>query len=361
MKYIISCAICLLYFFGQAQKIEIGEIKTIKSTFLDEARAYWVYLPEHYSDKKYKDQRYPVIYLLDGEKYFHVASGIVKNLSSGYYPQMPECIVVAIKNTERSRDLTPTHVSKLSYKSGGSGKFDAFINKELIPEINKNYKTLNFRILVGHSFGGLFTLNTLFKNTKSFNAYVAIDPSLWWDNSILVKELEPILKTKEFTGNTLFFANANSLGNPKKPSKQHFAHFEAKKKLINLVETTIPKNLNYNIKYYEDEDHGSVVLSALVDAFRWVFRGFRINVKELIENPSLLQKHYHDLSTRLGFSFQPQSAYLDRVVNLSVKRETKENINKLHNIIKKLYPENKYLINKYQARFKGYSQKRFGI
>jgi len=63
----------------------------------------------------------------------------------------------------------------------------------------------------------------------------------------------------------------------------------------------------------------------------------------------------------LGFSFQPQSAYLDRVVDLSVKRGTKENINKLHNIIKKVYPENEYLRNKFQARFKEYSQKRFGI
>ncbi|NIJ44653.1 hypothetical protein FHR24_001092 [Wenyingzhuangia heitensis] len=329
-----------------AQEINIGKVKKIQSKALGQEREYWVSIPEHYNDEKYKDQHYPVIYLLDGEKYFHVVSGIVKNMSSGYYPLMPESIVVAIKNIDRSRDLTPTEVSSLSYKSGGASKFQAFIEQELIPEIEKQYKTLDYKILVGHSFGGLYTLNTLFKNPKAFNAYLAIDPSLWWDNNVLVNKLDAVLKTTNFKGNTLFVADANSIGSQKKPSQQHYAHAKAKKEAIKLIDTTVPKNLNYQIKHYKEEDHGSVVLPAFIDGFRSVFKGFRVDVKALMKDPPLLKTQYDVLSSRLGVEFKPQSVYIDKVVDLCIKRGGEENAKILHQINMDLYPENSFLKNK---------------
>lgn len=149
----------------------------IISKVLNEERTYNGYLPEHYNDKNFPNQKYPVIYLLDGEKYFHVVSGLVKNLSNGYYPQILERIVVAVKNTNRSRDLTPTKVN-LPYENVGGDHFELFLQNELIPTISKNYRTLDYKILIGHSFGGLFVINTLLNNSELFNVYVAIDPSL---------------------------------------------------------------------------------------------------------------------------------------------------------------------------------------
>ncbi|MEL0652349.1 alpha/beta hydrolase-fold protein [Algibacter sp. TI.3.09] len=347
MRKLIIYTFCLFSFLSQSQNIEIGQIKTIKSKELNEVREYWVYLPENYSNPDFKNQKYPIIYLLDGEKYFHVLSGMVKNQSNGYYPLIPECIVVAIKNTNRSRDLTPTAVSSLSYQNGGADKFEAFISKELIPEINKNYNTLDYKILVGHSFGGLFAINTLLNESRDFNAYIAIDPSLWWDNEVLVKKLERIIKTTDFKSSTLFLANANSIGSQKEPSKQHDAHFIAKKNMLKLIEATSPKSLNFDTKYYKDEDHGSVVLPSLIDGLRSVFKGYRINVKALIKEPSLLDKHFQDLSEKLAFPFKPQAAYLDRVVDLAVKRNEKENAIILNNINKKIYPDNLYLKEKF--------------
>lgn len=347
MKSTIVYLMCLFSFFSQAQKIEIGEIKKIQSEYLDEQREYWVFLPEHYSDEKYKEQQYPVIYLLDGEKYFHVVSGIVKNLSNGYYPQMPECIVVAIKNTDRSRDLTPTSNSKSPNKFGGADKFEDFVCQELIPEINRSYKTLDYKILIGHSFGGLFVFNTLLKNTKYFNGYIAIDPSLWWDKEFVVRELKSAVKRTDFKGSTLFFANANSVSGQKNPSKQHYAHAEAKEKAIEIMETTVPENLNSLVKTYANEDHGSVVLPSFIDGLRFVFKGFRIDVKALIKNPSILEQQYQDLSSKLGFVFQPQCAFLDKVVDLSLKKGQKENAEILHAMNKNLYPGNIYIRNKF--------------
>lgn len=221
MRTVYIFLFLLISSFTYAQKIEIGEIKTLQSAQLKEKREYWIYLPNHYSDEKYKSQKFPVIYLLDGEKYFHVISGIVENLSAGYYPQMPECIVVGIKNSNRSRDLTPTADSSYNYTSGGAKEFENFITLELLPEINKNYRTLNYNMLFGHSFGGLFTINTLLNKPKSFNAYIAIDPSLWWDDKFVIKEADSLLSSINFNKRTLFFAKANSIKDQIKPSKQH--------------------------------------------------------------------------------------------------------------------------------------------
>ncbi|AUC21344.1 hypothetical protein BTO15_04130 [Polaribacter sejongensis] len=346
MRNIIVFAFCLMSFLSQAQKIEIGEVKTIQSKILDEEREYLVSLPENYSNKNFANQKYPVIYLLDGEKFFNVTTGIVQKLSDGYYPLMPECIIVAIKNTNRSRDLTPTKVTSLSYENGGSKKFESFITEELITKVNQTYRTLDYKILIGHSFGGLFAFNTLLKNPSEFNAYLIIDPSLWWDDNVLVKKLESNLETIDFKGSTLFFANANSKGNQKDPSKQHFAHFEAKRKALQLMEVTAPKNLNYHVKFFNDEDHGSVVLPSLIDGLRTIFNGFRINVKELVKNPSILETQYNLLSKNIGFNLKPQGAYIDRVVDLAIKLKEKENAIILNTIHQKQDPDNVYLKEK---------------
>jgi predicted alpha/beta superfamily hydrolase len=348
MRNIIVYAFCFISFLSQAQKIEIGELHTIKSKILDEEREYFVSLPENYSNKNFANQKYPVIYLLDGEKYFNVTTGIVQKLSDGYYPLMPECIIVAIKNTNRSRDLTPTKVTSLSYENGGSKKFESFITEELITKVNKTYRTLDYKILIGHSFGGLFAFNKLLKNPSEFNAYLIIDPSLWWDNNVLVKKLKSSIGTIDFKGSSLFFANANSIGNQKEPSKQHFAHFEAKKEALKLIEVTTPKNLNYHVQFYKDEDHGSVVLPALIDGLRSIFKGFRINVKELVKNPFLVDEKYNALSKTIGYQLKPQAPYLDRVVDLAIKFGEKENAKILNNINLKLDSENIYLKQKFK-------------
>lgn len=347
MKIFIACILFLASLTSYAQKIEIGAIEIIHSEILQEEREYWIYLPEHYSDEKYKEQEYPIIYLLDGEKYFHVVSGIVNNFSSGYYPIMPECIVVAIKNTNRARDLTPTTMADMGYESGGSSKFEYFITKELMAKINGTYRTMDYKILMGHSFGGLFTMNALFKKANSFNAYVAIDPSLWWDDALFVKGLGDKLHWLDFDKRTLFLANANSLGYPKKAGKQDNAHFKAKEMAIKKMNANIPKNLNLNIKTYPEEDHGSVVLPSIIDAFRFIFKGYRANAKEVMKNPALLRTHYQEVSDKLGFDFKPQCAYIDGIVDLLIERHQLEKAEILHHLNMDLYPTNKYLQEKF--------------
>jgi predicted alpha/beta superfamily hydrolase len=185
----------------QPKQIVIGSIDTIQSKILNEKREVWIYVPGSASDTTYSKQRYPVVYLLDGESHFSSVVGMIQQLNFAYV--CPEMIVVGILNTDRTRDLTPTHTDSWSFldfvldsdyckNSGGGEKFISFMEKELMPYIDSLYPSAPYRILIGHSFGGLTVMNTLIHHTNLFKAYVAIDPAMSWDNQKLLEEAKTV-------------------------------------------------------------------------------------------------------------------------------------------------------------------------
>src|SRR4051812_2171161 len=181
--------------------VGIGTKDSLQSAILNEEREVWIHVPDDYSAKD-TTKRYPVLYLLDGDAHFYSVVGLIHQLSSVNGNDVcPRMIVVAIPNANRTRDLTPTHVESKKESendffkpSGGGEKFTDFIERELIPYIDKNYPTTNDRMLVGHSLGGLMVINTLVKRPHVFNKYIAIDPSLWWDEQKSLKEYEQALQ-----------------------------------------------------------------------------------------------------------------------------------------------------------------------
>ena len=165
-------------------EFKIGTSKVINSHILQEKRKVWIYLPEGYDNSRTK---YPLLYLLDGNTYFHTTTGLVDFLS--FAGDIPKLIIVGIENVNqdtRYRDFTPTQAKGFHGEdiptSGGADNFLRFLKKELVPFIEKNYRTEPFKIIVGTSMGGLFTSYALIKEPGVFNAYFAISPSLGWDN-----------------------------------------------------------------------------------------------------------------------------------------------------------------------------------
>src|SRR5579862_8259454 len=151
MKKLIIISIVAL-FAGLAcqhnDKITLGTVDKVNSKILKEERKIWVYVPNSGNNDVYAKQRYPVLYLLDGDAHFYSVVGMIHQLSSVNGNTIcPEMIVVGIPNTDRTRDLTPTNSltgpdgSKISdFKtSGGGEKFESFIEKELIPHIDSVY------------------------------------------------------------------------------------------------------------------------------------------------------------------------------------------------------------------------------
>src|SRR5437016_3220945 len=134
----------------EERAIKIGERFTLESKILNEVRPYLIYLPASYHAQVFAPKRYPVLYLLDGDAHFQSASGVVQFMSASINGniQIPELIIVAIPNTRRTRELTPTHTTR-GYggkeepnlaSSGGGESFLRFMGEELIPHIQAEYR-----------------------------------------------------------------------------------------------------------------------------------------------------------------------------------------------------------------------------
>ena len=151
----------------------------IYSELIADSFHVFVSIPDdYYSNEK----KYPVLYVLDGDVAFGMASGIARYLQIG--DNIPELIIVGIGYGEldkaagekRRRDYRPT-------PTGGAENFLNFLNEQLIPHIDSKYRTIpDDRIVNGYSIGGLFALYTLFTKPETFNRYIIGSPTLTWDN-----------------------------------------------------------------------------------------------------------------------------------------------------------------------------------
>jgi predicted alpha/beta superfamily hydrolase len=192
------------------------EVKIFHSKILGEDRRIYIQMPA----KMKRYEKYPVLYLLDGEAHTQMAGGQVQYLSEAY-KIIPSLIIVGIENTDRTRDLTPTHSiigpdgkpdtssNAFGKSSGGGENFLQFIKQELMPYIEGNYPTAPYKILSGHSLGGLMALYSLVHHPEFFNAYIAISPSLQWDNEVMLRQVAEKLDPKKISSIILFFSDAN--------------------------------------------------------------------------------------------------------------------------------------------------------
>lgn len=268
----------------------------INSAVLGEERTILVRVPPGYETNKL---RYPVIYMTDGNAHIGHTSSTVEFLARN--GRMSEMIVVGIVNTDRTRDLSPTHVtttvagggSALQFPtSGGADKFIKFIETELFPEIEKRYRTNPYRILAGHSLGGLFAIHTMISRPELFGSYVAVSPALQWDNQVIVKRAEDFFKARKEWQATLFM----SLGHEPGPIEDGFYQ------LKQILEKNQTKGFEWKAQVLDDEDHGSVVLHSHYLALRKVFDGWQVqrdpNSGQVSGGFKGVEEHYQKLSQK---------------------------------------------------------------
>ncbi|KAA0230912.1 alpha/beta hydrolase [candidate division KSB1 bacterium] len=167
-------------------RVEIpgSQLQKITSAIVGQEYDLYIHLPRNYGSK---DQKHPVLYLLDAQWDFPLVTAIFgQQFYDGFLPGL---VIVGItwggKNPNhdslRARDLTPNNAAPL-LQSGGAPKFLAFIKQELIPFIESKYLVSGDRTLMGSSFGGLFTLYALFSETELFQRYVLTSPAVGWAN-----------------------------------------------------------------------------------------------------------------------------------------------------------------------------------
>lgn len=326
-KLILSILTVILSLGALAQKdnkVTIGTIDSIQSKILNEQRKIWIYVPSSWSaDSK---QRYPVVYLLDGDAHFYSVVGMIQQLSQVNGNTIsPEMIVVGIPNTDRTRDLTPTHVdadppfidSASSKTSGGGERFVSFIEKELMPRIDSLYPTQPYKMLIGHSLGGLTVMNVAINHTKLFNSYICIDPSMWWDKMNLLNTTKKSLREKNFSGTTLYLGIANTMNESMDITKVRSdtsigtRHIRSILDLDKYIKDQKQNGLRYESKYYSNDDHGSIPLIAEYDAFRFIFNKYRFKLSfkdftdPTVDLVNKLEKHYQEVSKLFGYKLSP--------------------------------------------------------
>jgi uncharacterized protein len=250
----------------------LGVVDRIQSKLLGEERILNIYLPAGYN--KNDTIHYPVTYLLDGsadEDFIHVV-GLYQFNSFEWINRVPQSLVVGIATVDRRRDFTyPTTIEKDKKKyptTGHSDKFINFIENELQPFIERNYKTNSSRTLIGESLGGLLATEILLKKPALFNKYIIVSPSLWWDNGSLLNQSSPVLQ-ENFTQNTSVYIGVGKEGLT--PTEiQRVMEVDANL-LAEKIKATKSKFVNVYFDYLPEEDHATIMHQAVSNALKMLY------------------------------------------------------------------------------------------
>jgi hypothetical protein len=295
--------------FGQisdSSKRMGAEIKIFYSKILGEKRKISIQTPTLMN----QFDNYPVLYVLDGEAQALMIGGQVSYLSESY-KIIPNLIVVGIENTDRMRDLTPTHTiigpngkPDTSERSpmkttGGGEKFLQFIREELMPYIERQYHPAPYNILAGHSLGGLMAIYCLVNHPDYFNAYIAISPSLQWDDKIMLRETDQRLNNKMPQNKLIFFCDANE--DPAFHQNQLYLDSLLKQKNIT--------GWQYKRNFYPDETHISEPVKAFYDGIRFVYPDWHLPYNSSAFRKTISSRiiidHFETLSKRYGYKVIP--------------------------------------------------------
>jgi len=300
IRLLSGVAVLLLISSAAIAQPATGTVKrfSIKSTVLGEDRVILVRTPVGYETNKVS---YPVLYMTDGDAHMgHTASTIEFLTQNG---RISDLILVGVTNTDRTRDLTPVKSSnknaagELQFPtSGGADNFLKFFETELIPEIEKEYRVQPYRILAGHSLGGLFAIHAMITKPGLFNSYVAVSPSLQWENNEEMKRVENFLKNQKESKVTLFA----SIGNEPGPIGDAFDN------LKDLLSKSNIKGFEWQAERMADEDHGSVVLRSHYFGLRKVYDGWQMprdpQTGAVAGGLKGADAHYKKLSEKFGYS-----------------------------------------------------------
>ena len=281
----------------------------IKSTVLGEDRRILVRTPANYETSKAK---YPVMYMTDGDAHIAHTSGSIDFLARN--GRMSELILVGIPNTDRTRDLSPSKPTNTGATgapqfptAGGADKFLQFIETELMPEINKRYRVTPYKILAGHSLGGMFAVHAMVTKPDLFNSYIAVSPALQWDNQLVVKRAEEFFKNRKDYDATLYMTIANEPG----PLEDAFHQFKG------LLAKNQTKNFVWEAQEMPDEDHGTVVLRSHYFGLRKVYDGWQMPRDPMngaiAGGLKAADEHYAKLSTKFGYQLQVPEVMINQI------------------------------------------------
>ncbi len=280
---------------GDEQTVAIGEKATLHSKVLNEDREIMVYTPNGYENSK---EKYPVVYLLDGEWHFVHASGVVDFLSN--QGLMPQSIVVAIVNVDRNRDFTPTQLKEKPV-TGGAKQFTAFLKDELMPYVEKNYRTHDFNTIYGHSLGGMFVAYTFLTDPGLFDGYIAVSPYLPYDGNLVSKMVSD--KLEKSYDHKFFYM---TLGDEP-------AYYESVGQFVGAIETAQPEGLEFEYFQMAGADHNSTPHLTMYQGMQNIYGHWRMPKAAWKGGVAAVDQHYKMLSATYGYKISAPEFVLNQM------------------------------------------------
>lgn len=326
MKHFLSVLLLIISItFSKAQV----KYETIQSSKLGEERQIKIQLPRGYNSE---DKGYPLFIVLDGDYMFEAVAGNVDYYS--YWEDMPAAIVVGINQMgTRYDDTMYSEQNSLPINTGAA--FFEFIGMELIPYIEKTYRTGRFRVVVGHGETANFINYYLLKPSPLFQSYIVVSPELAPDMLSFLPEVLNKLETKTFY----------YLANTKNDIKSVVRMTEALNADISAIEN---EHLVYDFDSFENPSHYSVPTHAIPKAIEGVFHVFQpISKKEYKDvvleleiSPVLyLQEKYQEIKDLFGIEKQVLINDFKAISAAIEKNETFEYYKELSKMAIKAYPD----------------------
>jgi predicted alpha/beta superfamily hydrolase len=340
---------------ASAQSFELKK-DSLYSSILQETRELLIYLPSELVKKEQKQERYPVLFVLDGDTHAQAVSGMIQYLSEQNSNQIfPKMMVVFIKNTNRTRDFTPYKAQTsamlpevMAKETGGGDKFLEVFKNEILPYIEQNYPTSAYRAISGHSLGGLFVLSILAQQPDLFEDYLVMDPSLWYDEGKYAQYMIQQLDQHDLSDKSLYIAAANTLGVDQLQdalyTKSPFADHQRN---IYIFCESLQQNpnfsLNFFFKYYPKDDHGSVPFIGMYEGLRKIFEPYQLSYYQ-VSNPLFdperdILKFFEGLSHKIKTPVKISLEDLNLFDTFYQINQDKEGQKKLRNLYKKMYPK----------------------
>ncbi|SEO95823.1 Predicted hydrolase of the alpha/beta superfamily [Mucilaginibacter gossypiicola] len=280
--------------FGRAVAQDMpGKRDSINSVILNEKRVIQVILPDGY--KAGSATKYDVLYITDDWN-IKLGRDIQHFIADEH--TMPPMIIVGVLNTDRSKDFLPTH-NEGNKTSGGADKFLKFFKDELIPYIDKTYPSDGDNTLFGHSFGGVFVTYALLNEPQLFSNYIAGDPSYWWDNGVMLKQVKEKLPSLAGKGKALYIGGREGQG--------------MKEMNINAMDSLLkkdaPAGFEWVVKAYPKESHGTVRLKNMYDGLRFAYSDYGGKPLEFHPSNGIVLKNkpikiwYFEDTTKVHYTF----------------------------------------------------------
>ncbi len=273
--------------------IEIGKTFNLHSEILADNKEIYVSLPPKYHEHK---QQYPVIYVLEAEYLFASTATIIQFIANR--SKMPASIVIGVAtggHAKRKEMAFELH-------GGKPEKYLKFLEKELIPKVEKKFRTNNNRTIIGLSPSNGVVFESLFSGAHLFNNYIALTTHWEWSPRKGISMVEQLIKTitqPDMPAVNLYMGTADD-----DLRYSHTQYHEAVEKLKNIGKTRV----NFQVELLHQEEHYLTAISGLRNAFKLIYPNDEWGMPNLMDHKdpvAVLKAQYDKLTRQHGFDIYP--------------------------------------------------------